>query len=106
MTDLREFLRARVAEDEAVARGVIDGTTLDMAEELPIGCWSERRVLAECEAKRAIIDLHPRCRPDSPDTHCVCECEWSGCSEGECQTLRALALPYADHPDYLDEWRP
>lgn len=23
-----------------------------------------------------------------------------------CPTLRLLALPYADHPDYRDEWRP
>jgi hypothetical protein len=23
-----------------------------------------------------------------------------------CQTLRLLALPYADHPDYRPEWKP
>lgn len=23
-----------------------------------------------------------------------------------CPTLRMLALPYADHPDYRQEWRP
>jgi hypothetical protein len=23
-----------------------------------------------------------------------------------CDTLKLLALPYADHPDYRDEWRP
>jgi hypothetical protein len=23
-----------------------------------------------------------------------------------CETVRVLALPYSDHPDYHEEWRP
>jgi hypothetical protein len=26
--------------------------------------------------------------------------------EWPCDTVLALALPYADHPDYREEWRP
>lgn len=50
------------------------------------------RVLAECEAKRRIVARHDR--DDST-------------SFGQpCQTLRLLALPYADHSDYRPEWHP
>ena len=47
------------------------------------------RVLAVCEAKREIVD-------------------WHGLTleHDACRTLRALALPYADRPDYREEWRP
>jgi len=59
------------------------------------------RVLAECAAKRAIVALHAVIpRPDDA----------SYCEEDEapfpCPTLRALALPYAEHPDYDEAWRP
>jgi hypothetical protein len=58
-----------------------------------------RRVLAECDAKRRIAELHfPR--SSNPNI----------CNEDEdvlpCETQRLLALPYADHPDYRREWRP
>jgi hypothetical protein len=47
------------------------------------------RVLAECEAKRRIVEMHAYQEEHfTPDE------------------LRALALPYADHPDYREEWRP
>lgn len=84
---LAEFLLARIAEDEAVARegGQWDGG-MEIAwrdvgginESLIIGT---DRVLAECEAKRRLIDL------TIP------------------HVLRILALLYANHPDYREEWR-
>jgi hypothetical protein len=64
---------------------------------------SPDRVLAEVAAKRAIVELH------SED---ALACYWSHDSmahhePGEaCDTLCALALPYADHSDYDEAWRP
>ena len=68
------------------------------------------RVLAECEAKRSIVAEHtrpgwtvtcPRCLGDQPEL--ASGTAWRA---APCPTLRALALPYADHPDYREEWRP
>jgi hypothetical protein len=74
------------------------------------------RVLADVEAKRELVKLHGRAVLRAGggaqyfDTETVCrscepnyqfrELSWP------CTTLRLLALPYADHPDYRDEWRP
>ncbi len=79
------------------------------------------RVLAECEAKRRIVDLHPIYRGprilavDSSGIDYGCElCHATSNIDdesvieavGACDTLRALALPYADHPEFRPEWRP
>jgi hypothetical protein len=72
------------------------------------------RVLAEVEAKRAILRWHSTphtvvdgfCADEGgPCTHRG-EAECSLCGETACATLRLLALPYADHPDYREDWRP
>lgn len=77
-----------------------------------IADWSPARVLADCKAKRAVMD-------------CIfayeykIDGEWACCHSageiraGECEAtpvdeieaLRALALPYADHPDYQKKWK-
>jgi hypothetical protein len=119
---LSEFLLARIAEDEEVARdtyaaspwhaegyyvmnhGVITetdeaSTTAHMAR------WHPARVLAECEAKRRIVEHHD----DDDDAGRCTACEpmmWARPTPFPCPTLRLLALPYADHPDYRREWRP
>lgn len=61
------------------------------------------RVLREVEAKRLIIDEHPsrgrinvECKTCSGD-------HWG--EDYPCPTLRLLALPYADHPDFRDAWK-
>lgn len=60
------------------------------------------RVLAECEAKRRIVE---RCSAPRPGD------EWDGLDwDGDLRAvaesvLVALAAVYADHPDYRDEWR-
>lgn len=68
------------------------------------------RVLRDVAAKRRILEAH-----DSDGAH---ECvdgpefgDWSLRSphigwEVNCLTLRLLALPYDQHEDYRDEWRP
>lgn len=132
--ELVAFLRARLDEDQQAAQEaaeqVGDGqweqrnvrivTTADrdrdVAEDVIYECIEHiarhdpARVLAEVNAKRRIIDLHEpdeferdRCKSCRRD-----ESGWEGSvpAEWPCATLRLLALPYADHADYREEWRP
>jgi len=77
-----------------------------MADAEHIARWHPARVLAEGDTKRRIIEQHhrsgvtcPRCSLGTEDGQVVFE-------RDPCETLRALALPYADHPDYQPEWAP
>ncbi len=64
------------------------------------------RVLRDVEAKRRILDGHKAgryggcvtCHPDS------CGCVGGG--SYPCDTVRLLALPYTEHPEYREEWCP
>jgi len=123
---ITEFLLARIAEDEAVAkrvgnakmyrddlgRGWIEGplghvAITDGRRDIPVaeaalldhlGHNMPGRVLAECEAKRRIVEL---------SWHHLGEDDYGwGMEEAKRQVLVLLALPYADHPDYREEWRP
>lgn len=97
MTTLTEFLLARIAADEdAAEHGRRHNASTTYAQD-NYGCLlvDPKRVLAECEAKRWIVEVstttvksHGLC------TRCV-----------TCITVRLLALPYADHPDYDPKWR-
>jgi len=123
MSDLPHFLLARIAEDEAVARACVgpewtsglpatihpDPTTYrTVVRQVGHVCGSiiavdaehiarhdPARVLAECEAKRRIVDSYRYLTAD-PELRMQA---WTF-------ALRCLALPYADHPDYREEWRP
>ena len=125
---LTEFLRARIAEDEAAAStppGVtwvpsrpgdswyeaVWGSAFDDhrcdSRSGPLLQVDPRRVLAECEAKRRAIDA-------AWADHVQIESEW-GKNQSRLQmdakhdvpdVLRHLAAVYSDHPDYRDEWRP
>ena len=64
-----------------------------------IARWDPARVLAECEAKRAIMKLHSAEPGQHPD---FCGHDLR---ELPCPTLRLLALPYSDRADYLPEWK-
>lgn len=69
----------------------------------------DARVLAEVEAKRRIIEHHmPRLdlQVFEPQVCPICYYESSHDELYPCPTLRLLALPYADHPDYRQEWAP
>jgi hypothetical protein len=61
------------------------------------------RVLAECAAKRRIVDLH---RDARGDCYSCSGDHGSDPTAAPCETVRELALPYADHPDYDEAWRP
>lgn len=138
MSDLTDFLLARIAEDEAAARAAspggwgypgvdsVAGGTLydstrriaDVVYEQPedhdgsivrhllapeadangrhIARWDPHRVLAECEAKRRVVEEYSAV-PDG---------QQGPYRAGLGRALRCLALPYSDHPDYRPEWRP
>jgi len=96
---LADFLLARIADDEAAAAhakealGWTDSTSVQIAGR---EFYDPARVLAECEAKRRIVELFPN-HPDHSD----------GWGNAGGRVLELLALPYADHADYReDEWRP
>jgi hypothetical protein len=116
VTDLTEFLLARIAEDEEDAKTSHVLGCRRFSEPYPDVCtcaqvkptyrWNPARVLAECEAKRLIVEAHHANDDyDAGGNRFV-----DGCAECEgvwpCLTLRLLALPYADHPDYDGAWRP
>lgn len=102
MSDLVGFLLARIAEDEAAARESVEyeENVWEAAGWLP-----PSRVLAECEAKRRIVEQYAdaeRRRVADPLDMAVAPRRVFALE----RVLRALALPYADHPDYREEWRP
>ena len=99
---LTEFLRARLAEDERDARKLAE------SDHRPVLCLATtvnhpERLLLEVEAKRRIVDLHTGPQFGRPDAHL---CQDAMIADDWCETLRALALPYADHDDYDERWRP
>lgn len=69
--------------------------------------WHPARVLAECEAKRRIVELHEDSHECSTyDSRGeIDNCTWV-LNAAECSTLRLLALPYVDRPAYDESWRP
>lgn len=146
MSDLVEFLRARLDEDESTAEaarrqvaeracpppqvdewaaraghwGVVPWLYSGRAE-ADLAQWGRveiatlandhvarhdpARVLAEVEAKRALLVLHARLDDQPFCATCDAPSGIPGPSQG-CGTLSLLALPYADHPDYDERWRP
>lgn len=110
---LVEFLRARLDERETQAQADLAdawaGTMFGLVEwnEVAAGIYNAtqaraiadaRRVLADVEAKRRIVAICQVSDPHSADE------AGNGCTE--CAVLYTLALPYADHPDYDEGWRP
>jgi len=164
---LTEFLLARIAEDEAVAREASRAPwtvgALDIPRGVSVNCnmqdggaswdfvaaWDfdgpdaenattdaehiarhdPARVLAECEAKRRIVELHTKLQEYQDECCSVLvgpfkfvdgPLEAGTDSLGEltirkafatqevygCETMMYLAAVYSDHPDYREEWRP
>ena len=120
---LDEFLLARIAEDKRVATDAAEVAGEEWTEGVGAGIAERReaehvarfdpaRVHAECTAKRGMVlacresrpDMQflgsrPRGREDFPlqprDQHQLAAL-----------ALALLALPYAGHRDYREEWRP
>lgn len=90
-----EFLRARLDEDQRAA--------LDWQESYSPqhpSLVDPARVLAEVDAKRRIVELWER---ENGERHLHAEGEARAWLMDE--VLQALALPYAEHPDYDPAWR-
>jgi hypothetical protein len=120
--DLDGFLLARIAEDHRLAAaaavatgreawdGVPDGEVpADAAEH--VAHHDPARVLAECAAKRRLVNA---CRDTRPDLHLLgtrpqgldFPVPPTDQHQLAALTLALLALPYAAHPDYRPAWRP
>jgi len=110
---LTEFLTARLNEDEARAtaaefRGYqsLDGEAPPSGPDRVL--TTPARLLAEVEAKRQLVHLAYEATGLDMDKDLDRELDARQVSGiefvGE-RMLRALALPYADHPDYDEAWR-
>ncbi len=128
-SDLVEFLLARITEDEAAnathkyvlrwAGGPASGqtylrkedaeaavatrltsagnrwkATIDSVPRADVPRAAATRMLAECDAKRRIIG----CAREALSEHQIGTAKWI-------LTLRSLAAPYSDHPDFDPSWR-
>jgi hypothetical protein len=132
VTDLASWLLEQIADDEHLARASggkvwtrdphetgqrIEGDDIhiypegghdeDQAEH--IARWDPKRVLAECAAKRRIIEQLTTEWADAVGLATPAFPAMSGrvtLSPAAALILRDLALPYADRPGYLEEWKP
>ncbi len=122
---LDEFLLARIAEDKRIATDAAAASGRERWDtgDLPMaGPLHERsaehvarhdpaRVLAECAAKRRLVNA---CRDTRPDLHLLgtrpqgldFPVPPTDQHQLAALTLALLALPYAAHPDYRPAWRP
>lgn len=121
--DIVEFLRARLDEDEELARDAhYVGQVWVPEEEAVVAAdrdldpllfldrkrdaqhaahWSPERVLREVEAKRRIVGEHGGTPPYHVDP---CDAHDATFATVPCETVLALASVYADHPDYDPDW--
>lgn len=135
MTGIVEFLAARLNEDEQAAMAaslkghktwrteygelgdyqIVDDADRLIVEELVnmtgqaehIALNDPASVLRDVEAKRQIIQAHPMEHSKVSDfTDCAACLDADSYLGYPCLTVRLLALPFADHPDYREEWRP
>lgn len=129
MTTIEQFLEARIADDEAMAVESRDTYPYGRGEEPETWICEEEgahiayrpdRVLAECRAKRAILQRHTMETRFAYDDnynetevtycHTCLQGESCGCCTPpdpptECPELIILAAVYADHPDFNPAWR-
>jgi hypothetical protein len=64
------------------------------------------RVLREVEAKRRTVARYEEAVAGTHDASRTNAATWRPIVTVLEPVLRDLALPYADHPDYREEWRP
>lgn len=128
--DLSTFLNARVNDRQAVIMRVVNkrdhGESLDRTEfkvhtEMRLRGLGQveleviNQMVNEVEAIRRICQEHrttvsekvPGFAMHGSDFWCeTCHVPSDSAGSTWCLTLRLLALPYADHPDYQKDWRP
>lgn len=97
----------RYAYGERIASCGVEGLDDGDHRAAHIARHDPARVLAEVAAKRRIVELHDgahECSTFERDGE-VDNCTW--CLDAEdCSTMRLLALPHAEHPEYRQEWKP
>jgi hypothetical protein len=64
-------------------------------------CGVPARVLVDCETRRRIVSEYRETRDEAP-----MGARYDGQLEALERVIELLALPYADHPDYQEQWRP
>jgi hypothetical protein len=105
---LDEFLLARVAEDKRVATEAADAVLPEAYGEH----FGPARLLDECAAKRSMVLACRAARPDldflgtRPPGMGDFPLTPTDQHQLAALTLALLALPYADHRDYKEQWRP
>lgn len=132
MDDLVTFLRARLDEDEAVARDAADYDSWRTDDEggkvIPssgikagaktffiastwfteygehIARHDPARVLREVEAKRRVVARYEEATTGAAQEDRLSAASWRPVVSILAPVLRDLAEPYADHPDYRSEW--
>lgn len=127
--ELTDFLLARIAEDERRARAAADRIPLiyddavlrdkgiGIAQAVFIAHWPPARVLAECKAKRRIVEAYRDERTrrdiywdvdeaDLNDDDRLRRQSTTARTRGLEIAVEALALPYAERADYREEWKP
>ena len=121
MMDIREFLEARLAEDEAVARAAEALDTnwpfwVEVDNEFDFDAANEfrsrlgpARVLRDVATGLGLLALHVQRPADDPETFShglyLSMATCAGCREVDpCRSLRLLAAPFADHPGYDPSW--
>lgn len=107
MSDLVDFLRARLDEQAAKAHASTEwfgpwelenDHAFDPADAEFIAYQTARHTLREVEAKRQIVNMYERHVHDYYRA-------WTSALPPY-RTIQHLASIYADHPDYREEWRP
>lgn len=114
MSDLAEWLRAQLDEDERVACEAAPDPSLrwtdDSADAPPAGWnplthiarWDPARVLAEVDAKRRLLNVYLEADNYYRDHRAAP----AGELHGLWTAIQLIAAAYAGHPGYREEWRP
>ena len=110
--DLVAFLKARLDDGKKRQADISESWHSPACESMPdvlhpdnetgaCNCGVPAHVLADIEAKLRIVKEY-----EDADTVAQFPDFDGGLASGLEDALRLLALPYADHPDYREEWRP
>jgi hypothetical protein len=117
---LTEFLVHAIAQDEEAAWAALADDCHDASHPSLSPAWLDylraaggpEALLAECEAKRHIITAHTfGSRSAGPESHGCRRCRRNEATmaphwNGPCETLRLMAVVYADRPGYNPWWAP
>ncbi len=106
-SEIVEFLKARLDEDEAAAKAWLLFGNPDATQREHTARHDPARVLAEVEAKRRRLARHV---PTEDPLHGTL-CSWCSVPQVSvyqawpCADIRDDVAVYADHPNCRDEWR-